>query len=81
MEAHLPAFKEKNPHLEVVTELVRGQHPNLKGIYSKIFFFSLSILHCNIVCEFCGTEFLLGITHLIVALDIWIGIEETLAVG
>jgi len=39
MEAHLPAFKEKNPHLEVVTELVRGQHPNLKGIYSKIFFF------------------------------------------
>ncbi|KAF0931521.1 hypothetical protein E2562_004631 [Oryza meyeriana var. granulata] len=37
MEAQLPAFKEKNPHLEVVTELVRGQHPNLKGIYSKIF--------------------------------------------
>jgi large subunit ribosomal protein L43 len=36
MEAHLPAFKEKIPHLEVVTELVRGQHPNLKGIYSKI---------------------------------------------
>uniref|UniRef100_A0A0E0CWZ3 Large ribosomal subunit protein mL43 n=1 Tax=Oryza meridionalis TaxID=40149 RepID=A0A0E0CWZ3_9ORYZ len=34
MEAHLPAFKEKNPHLEVVTELVRGQHPNLKGIYT-----------------------------------------------
>ena len=50
MEAHLPAFKEKNPHLEVVTELVRGQHPNLKGINSKIFFFfALSILHCNIV--------------------------------
>ncbi|KAF8670660.1 hypothetical protein HU200_050472 [Digitaria exilis] len=24
MEAHLPAFKENNPHLEVVTELVRG---------------------------------------------------------
>ncbi|CAL4913183.1 unnamed protein product [Urochloa decumbens] len=35
MEAHLPAFKEKNPHLEVVTELVRGQHPNLKGIYKN----------------------------------------------
>ena len=69
MEAHLPAFKEKNPHLEVVTELVRGQHPNLKGIYSKIFF-SLSILHCNIVREFSGIEFLLWITHLIVALDI-----------
>ncbi|XP_039779393.1 54S ribosomal protein L51, mitochondrial-like isoform X2 [Panicum virgatum] len=26
MEAHLPAFKEKNPHLEVVTELVRENH-------------------------------------------------------
>jgi hypothetical protein len=38
MEQHLPAFKEKNPHLEVVTELVRGQHPNLKGIYSKMIF-------------------------------------------
>ncbi|KAL6645608.1 hypothetical protein ACP70R_017216 [Stipagrostis hirtigluma subsp. patula] len=36
MEAHLPAFKENNPQLEVVTELVRGQHPNLKGIYRKI---------------------------------------------
>ncbi|CAN6297071.1 unnamed protein product, partial [Urochloa humidicola] len=35
MEAHLPALKEKNPHLEVVTELVRGQHPNLKGIYKN----------------------------------------------
>jgi large subunit ribosomal protein L43 len=37
MESHLPALKEKNPQLEVVTQLVRGQHPNLKGIYSKIF--------------------------------------------
>ncbi|KAL6648603.1 hypothetical protein ACP70R_012827 [Stipagrostis hirtigluma subsp. patula] len=36
MEAHLPAFKESNPQLEVVTELVRGQHPNLKGIYNGI---------------------------------------------
>lgn len=36
MEAHLPAFKENNPQLEVVTELIRGQHPHLKGQYSKI---------------------------------------------
>ncbi|KAK3148045.1 hypothetical protein QOZ80_3BG0289910 [Eleusine coracana subsp. coracana] len=35
MEQHLPAFRENNPHLEVVTELVRGQHPNLKGIYKN----------------------------------------------
>ncbi|XP_010526440.1 PREDICTED: 54S ribosomal protein L51, mitochondrial [Tarenaya hassleriana] len=33
MEAHLPQFKEKNPHLEVVTDLARGQHPFLKGLY------------------------------------------------
>ena len=38
MESHLPAFKEKNPQLEVVTELIRGQHPHLKGQYSKISF-------------------------------------------
>lgn len=37
MESELPAFKEKNPHLEVVTELNRGQHPFLKGLYSKTF--------------------------------------------
>ncbi|RWW75039.1 hypothetical protein BHE74_00016977 [Ensete ventricosum] len=36
METHLLAFKEKNPQLEVVTELIRGQHPHLKGSYSKI---------------------------------------------
>lgn len=35
MESHLPAFKENNPQLEVVTELIRGQHPLLKGFYSK----------------------------------------------
>jgi hypothetical protein len=63
MEAHLPAFKEKNPHLEVVTELVRGQHPNLKGIYSKILVTFL--FHCNL--------FLIGIQ-----LMVWIGIEKTL---
>jgi hypothetical protein len=41
----------------------------------------LSILHCNMVCELCGTEFPIGIAHLIVALAIWIGTEETLAVA
>ncbi|KAK3006093.1 hypothetical protein RJ639_017347 [Escallonia herrerae] len=33
MESHLPAFKESNPQLEVVTEEIRGQHPHLKGLY------------------------------------------------
>ncbi|THU67524.1 hypothetical protein C4D60_Mb05t25550 [Musa balbisiana] len=35
METHLPAYKEKNPQLEVVMELVRGQHPHLKGSYKN----------------------------------------------
>lgn len=35
MDSQLPAFKEKNPQLEVVTELIRGQHPHLKGFYSN----------------------------------------------
>nr|GMC57279.1 54S ribosomal protein L51, mitochondrial-like [Ipomoea batatas] len=35
MESHLPALKEVNPHLEVVTELNRGQHPFLKGLYKN----------------------------------------------
>ncbi|RAL37617.1 unnamed protein product [Cuscuta campestris] len=35
MESHLPAFKDINPHLEVVTELNRGQHPYLKGLYKN----------------------------------------------
>ncbi|KAI0496200.1 hypothetical protein KFK09_022509 [Dendrobium nobile] len=35
METHLPSFKEKNPQLEVVTELIRGQHPHLKGYYKN----------------------------------------------
>ncbi|KAJ8504282.1 hypothetical protein OPV22_005168 [Ensete ventricosum] len=35
METHLPAFKEKNPQLDVVMELVRGQHPHLKGFYKN----------------------------------------------
>ncbi|CAL0307898.1 unnamed protein product [Lupinus luteus] len=35
MESNLPAFKEKNPQLEVVTELIRGRHPHLKGFYKN----------------------------------------------
>lgn len=35
MESHLPAFKENNPQLEVITELIRGQHPHLKGFYKN----------------------------------------------
>jgi hypothetical protein len=35
MESQLPAFREKSPQLEVVTELIRGQHPHLKGFYRK----------------------------------------------
>lgn len=35
MELQLPAFKDSNPQLEVVTELIRGQHPHLKAFYSK----------------------------------------------
>ncbi|KAG5560973.1 hypothetical protein RHGRI_004108 [Rhododendron griersonianum] len=35
MESNLPAFKENNPQLEVVTELIRGQHPHLKGLYKN----------------------------------------------
>ncbi|KAJ6814369.1 54S ribosomal protein L51, mitochondrial isoform X2 [Iris pallida] len=35
MESHLRAFKEKNPQLEVVEELIRGQHPHLKGLYKN----------------------------------------------
>lgn len=47
MESHLPAFKESNPQLEVVTELIRGQHPHLKGFYSK----TLSSLSLKIVLD------------------------------
>ncbi|KAF4367591.1 hypothetical protein F8388_011230 [Cannabis sativa] len=35
MESQLPALKECNPQLEVVTELIRGQHPLLKGFYKN----------------------------------------------
>ncbi|KAM1023647.1 hypothetical protein EV1_044056 [Malus domestica] len=35
METYLPTFKEKNPQLEVITELIRGQHPHLKGLYKN----------------------------------------------
>ncbi|XP_057789301.1 54S ribosomal protein L51, mitochondrial [Salvia miltiorrhiza] len=35
MESQLPDFIEKNPQLEVVTELNRGYHPLLKGFYKN----------------------------------------------
>ncbi|CAL1358680.1 unnamed protein product [Linum trigynum] len=35
MESHLPWFKEANPHLELETELIRGQHPHLKAFYKN----------------------------------------------
>lgn len=47
MENQLPVFKETNPQLEVVTELIRGQHPHLKGFYSKFV-----VLPCNCVTNF-----------------------------
>ena len=47
MESELPAFIEKNPQLEVVTELNRGYHPLLKGFYSKT---SLFIPCCFASC-------------------------------
>ncbi|XLR27569.1 hypothetical protein S83_055469, partial [Arachis hypogaea] len=33
MESEFSAFKEKNPQLEVVIELIRGQHSHLKAFY------------------------------------------------
>ena len=50
MESHLPAFKEKNPQLEVATELIRGQHPHLKAFYRKTLSLSLS-LSLTYACE------------------------------
>lgn len=44
MESHLPAFKDGNPQLDVVTELICGQHPHLKGFYSECFFFFFSVI-------------------------------------
>ncbi|CAI0394677.1 unnamed protein product [Linum tenue] len=35
IESHLPSFKEANPHLEVETELIRGQQPHLKAFYKQ----------------------------------------------
>ncbi|MED6155477.1 hypothetical protein PIB30_005682 [Stylosanthes scabra] len=35
MESELPVFKENNPQLEVITELIRGQHPHLKAFYKN----------------------------------------------
>uniref|UniRef100_A0A2P2JVY6 54S ribosomal protein L51-like n=1 Tax=Rhizophora mucronata TaxID=61149 RepID=A0A2P2JVY6_RHIMU len=38
MQSHMPAFKEQNPQLEVMTELIRGQHPHLKAFYMNFTF-------------------------------------------
>ncbi|KAG6752362.1 hypothetical protein POTOM_044586 [Populus tomentosa] len=35
IESNLPAFKDSNPQLEVLTELSRGQHPCLKAFYKN----------------------------------------------
>ncbi|KAG7029113.1 mrpl51 [Cucurbita argyrosperma subsp. argyrosperma] len=35
MDSQLPDFKKKNPQLEVVRELIRGQHPHLKAFYKN----------------------------------------------
>ncbi|XP_023528298.1 54S ribosomal protein L51, mitochondrial-like isoform X1 [Cucurbita pepo subsp. pepo] len=35
MDSELPAFREKNPQLQIVTDLIRGQHPHLKGFYKS----------------------------------------------
>ena len=43
MESHLPAFGEKNPQLDVVSQLIRGQHTHLKGLYRKYLSLSLSL--------------------------------------
>ena len=65
MESHLPAFKEKNSQLEVVSELIRGQHPHLKAFYSKDDSFlsrylyirgQYPILHTLISVPFCKKE-------------------------
>ena len=50
MESHLPAFGEKNPQLDVVTQLIRGQNPHLKGLYRKYLSLSLS-LSFPVLCE------------------------------
>ena len=44
MESHLSAFGEKNPQLDVVTQLIRSQHPHLKGLYRKHLSLSLPLL-------------------------------------
>lgn len=35
IESNLPAYKDSNPQLEVITELSRGQHPCLKAFYKN----------------------------------------------
>lgn len=71
MESHLPAFREKNPQLEVVAELNRGYHPLLKGLYSKIslslslvLFASLSlgtVIRCLLVYVHLKLYLLMGV--------------------
>ena len=52
MESRLPAFGEKNPQLDVVTQLIRGQNPHLKGLYRKYLSLSLSLsLSFPLLCE------------------------------
>ncbi|CAM6087803.1 unnamed protein product [Calypogeia fissa] len=35
VDVALPKFKSDNPQLEVVTEILRGHHPYLKGYYAN----------------------------------------------
>ncbi|XP_009104214.1 54S ribosomal protein L51, mitochondrial isoform X1 [Brassica rapa] len=63
MESELPALIEKNPQLEVATELSRGQHPYLKGIYSIEFLSSSYLLSCT------GTVTSLDVSYFFLAYD------------
>lgn len=33
IQSHLPSFQKNNPQVEVVTEMMRGKHPHLRGYY------------------------------------------------
>jgi len=33
IQSHLPTFSHNNPQVEVVTEMMRGKHPHLRGYY------------------------------------------------
>lgn len=61
MESVLPTFKESNPQLEVVTELIRGQHPHLKAFYSKRYYYQFLIkLLYRLLCHCISVEFIFG---------------------